>query len=316
MFNGQFSGEGTLLVTSCTARKKARSLAVEVPSRARFTSVRALAAGWSSMTREAGERVEARDLYKGRAFRDARLAAELARADLYVVSAGFGLVEASERLPNYNLTVAEGAGSIRGHLEACGATPCSWWRELNAERGSPSPLAALAMRPDGRKVLVALPSSYLRMVAEDLASMPPSSVEQLWILTSRAGVSCLPRHLQARVLPYDERLEHVEGHAGTASDFPQRALRHLVEVLRGHQLSFEDAKVVVQAALGKPAKIEAPSRARATDEQIQELLRAQWTAQKGRSTKLLRFLRDDAQVACEQGRFRDIWRSVKAQEQA
>ena len=316
MIEGQFSSEGTLVVTSCTARKRARSRAVELPSRASFISVHALATGWSSLTREARDRAEARDLYMGRAFRDARLAADLAQANLYVVSAGFGLVEASERLPNYNLTVSEGAGSIRSHLDACGATASSWWRELNEERGSPSPLAALATRPDVRKLLIAMPSSYLRMVAEDLRSVPEHAADRLWILTSRAGVVCLPSHLQARVLPYDERLEHVQGHAGTATDFPQRALRHLVEVLRGHRLSFDEAKLVVQAALGNPGKIEAPSRARATDAQIQELLRAQWTAQKGSSTKLLRFLRDEAQVACEQGRFRDIWRSLKAQEPA
>lgn len=316
MIEEQFSGESTFVVTSCTARKRAASVAVELPDLACFTSVRALAAEWSRRTREARNSVEARDLYVGRAFRDARMAAESAHAKMYVVSAGCGLVEASDRLPNYNLTVSEGAGSIRRHLAACGATPCSWWREISEERGPPSPLAALVMRPDVRNVLVAMPSSYLQMVAEDLGSVPVSSADRLWILTSRAGVVSLPGHLQARVLPYDDRLEHVGGHAGTASDFPQRALRHFVEVLRGHQLSFKDAITVVQTALGNPVKIEAPLRARATDAQIQELLRAQWKSQKGSSTKLLRFLRDDAHVACEQGRFRDIWRSLKAQEPA
>lgn len=267
---------------------------------------------WSSTTRGAQERVKARDLYIGRAFRDARLAAEAANASLWVVSAGFGLVAASHRLPNYNLTVSDGAGSIRGHLEACGGTPSSWWRALNEVLCSPSPLAALTARPDVGRVLVAMPSSYLRMVAEDLGSMPSTSADRLWILTSRAGVASLPSHLQARVLPYDERLEHAEGHAGTASDFPQRALRHFAEVLHGHRMPFEDAKLAVHAALGPPVKMKVSSRAKGSDAQIKELLRSQWEAKRGSSSKLLRFLRDDARVACEQSRFRDIWRSLKA----
>jgi len=114
-------------------------------------------------------------------------------------------------------------------------------------------------------------------------------------------------------MPYDERLELVDGYAGTRSDFAQRAMRHFVESLAGQQLQRDDAKSLVESALGHRSAKSRIARTKATDDEIAALLRLHWHKQRGSSSRLLRYLRDDAQVACEQKRFQTIWRGLKAQ---
>ncbi len=43
------------------------------------------------------------------------------------------------------------------------------------------------------------------------------------------------------------------------------------------------------------------------------MLRQQWASHAGSSTRLHRYLRDKAQVACEQSRFVALWRQVRAE---
>ena len=56
-------------------------------------------------------------------------------------------------------------------------------------------------------------------------------------------------------------------------------------------------------ALQKPAL---PTRARKTDADILDLLRQHWERLNGSATALLRYLRDEALVSCEQSRFRAL----------
>jgi hypothetical protein len=113
-------------------------------------------------------------------------------------------------------------------------------------------------------------------------------------------------------MPYDERLEGVVNHKGTRSDFPQRALRHFVTHLKGHELSMNKAKEGVEASMAASVRPTIPLREKVPNERILELIRTHWDRHEGSASKLLRFLRDEAHIACEQSRFSGIWRKVKA----
>jgi hypothetical protein len=155
-------------------------------------------------------------------------------------------------------------------------------------------------------VLLAVPSAYLGLLARELADLSEADIARLRIITSPHGASTLPARLQSTVMPYDERLEGLEAYAGTRSDFPQRALRHYVAVLEGHSLPLEAARQQVSEAMTALRKPVLPERQRKTDEEIMALLRKNWARFNGSATPLLRFLRDEALVACEQSRFRSL----------
>jgi hypothetical protein len=179
-----------------------------------------------------------------------------------------------------------------------------------------TPLADMVRATDPRLVLVALPASYLRLVSDDLAAIDAETWQRLRIFTSKAGLKTVPGELTPCVLPYDERLESIPGFDGTRADFPQRALRHFVLELRGHSLTLSDAHSQVDRALAELKPRAIPVRARRTDQQITDLIRTHWPSCGGNSARLLRQLRDQELVACEQSRFRDLWRLVKAQQDA
>ena len=120
----------------------------------------------------------------------------------------------------------------------------------------------------------------------------------------------MPGHLVNCVMPYDDRLESVRSYAGTQSDFAQRALRHFVETLGAASLPLGEARSMVSAALAhRPRKLRS-MRKRMSDDEIRQVLTAQWAQHEGRSTRLLRYLRDEACISCEQKRFSRLWQAL------
>ncbi len=302
----------TVIVTNCTGRKRAQTVdALTLQSKGEV-DLCARVHGWFRALRAAQNTIPVRELYVGRSVVESASVAERVQARLMFVSAGLGLVDGLEQWPLYNLTISKGEGSIARLLDKHDATAIDWWRILNAVRGCPSPLETLLTSP-AELVLLALPSRYVEMVSEDLGSAPSDTLHKLRIFTSREGRDVLRYSVKACVMPYDDRLEAVL--PGTQSDYPQRAMRHFVEALSGHRLSLADGHRAVSAAMGKLVAPTLPPRVKATDEQIVQMLSEQWSRHGGQSSRLLRYLRDDALVACEQGRFRDLWRQVKAQQE-
>lgn len=266
-----------------------------------------LAAAWRTLVASASPTLPARLLYQGRSIVDTSFVAEHLGSDWYIVSAGLGLIRSDQLVPSYNCTVAAGS-ELHSRLKTSGGTAATWWNEITV--GSPQPLSRLISRSP---CLLALPSTYLHMVHDDLAQVPNAKAEQLRIFTSPAGAALVPKHLVTCVLPYDDRLESVTRYAGTQTDFAQRALRHFVEALEAVPLSLEAARAAVSAVLvPQPRRSKSVGR-RMSDEEIRQVLNAQWERHGGRSTLLLRYLRDEARISCEQKRFSRIWQALAAE---
>lgn len=309
--SGQFPHEPPVVITSCTARKRSREPVVSGAEIRHASSVSELARRWVRLARGRPAVASAVDLYGGRSFRDASVAANSCRAELFIVSAGFGLVPSTAPLPNYALTISAGEGSIAATLTQFDASAADWWKVLCAELGTPDPVARLLQRASGALALLALPSTYLRMVAPELRDLTAQELSRLRVFTSPAGARQLEPRLADCVLPYDDRLNDVEGHAGTRTDFAQRALRHFVEVLHGHHLPLHEGKTAVLRALGRHQRPATKERVRATDDEICSAIRSFGRSGSHSASTLLRRLRDERKIACEQGRFRDLWRQVQ-----
>lgn len=302
-----------LVLTNCTSRKRSPKTGSGAASwalshRSRYESVQDLARHWKRTVEQAEAHQFAIDLYTGRSVVDAREASTLAGAKLAFVSAGLGLLQANVMVPHYDLTVAAGNSSISPALAQVKATPADWWLTLNK---GPS-IAKLIAAPSTKLMFLALPSGYLEMVSSDLGQCATIFAKKLRIFTSGKGREAVPDHLRGCVMPYDERLEATP-FAGTRADFPQRALRHFIQELKGHRLALASGRAAVEDALSDREVPILPSRTKLPDSEILGLLRKNWSDYGGSSTRLLRFLRDDALVACEQGRFRQLWQQLRAE---
>ncbi len=301
-----------IIVTSCTNRKKNTGEVVALGGAIHAESLPALVRVWVSAIASAAQFETAISLYKGRSFSEAKLAAEAIGADLYVISAGHGLIHSEDRVPAYNLSVSASPGNELHHLLlGLQKTASDWWQLLTQQFAENRSLTAMMDRTDAEPVLLAVPSPYLRLISQDLAGLKDEQVARLRIFTSEYGASELPPRLRCAVMPYDERLEGLPNFDGTRVDFPQRALRHFVVALKGHLLPLEVAKDRIVHSMNALVKPVLPKRAKKSDAEIAELIEQNWSRLNGSSTALLRFLRDDALVACEQGRFAMLRRGVQ-----
>lgn len=301
------------IITNCTSRK--RSAAPPVTLRPpKGKSIAACAESWVTQLAGAKTLVAATELYVGRSVVDAKSVAWVCGGELMVVSAGLGLIGGQSLVPNYQLTVANGGGSIRPWLIRNNYQPEHWWAALNSAIGNLAPVSSRINGSFSEDVfLIALPSTYIGLIAEDLARVQPGKAHRVRFFTSANGVSLLPKPLLQSAMPYDDRLEGVGGYAGTRSDFPQRAMRHFVEELQAHGSSVSAGSEAVCRIMAASRRKEIPRRTKLDDSEISKLIAANWVASGGSASRLLRVLRDDKLVACEQSRFSSLWRQVRDQ---
>lgn len=304
---GAVMAHKAIVVTNCTNRKRQSGVGVVALAAVETSGPLAtVAARWAKAVRKARPSSEARDVYMGRAFTEAQRVTATLKGTLHIISAGLGVVDAADRIPSYDLTVSEGTNSLKPLLIQLGKEPSDWWAALTAELGGQHSVPALLDRHPDTLALFALPGSYVALIAQDLASLTKTQISRIRIVTSDHGRTFLPDNVRHVALPYDERLEG-SAYAGTRTDFAQRALRHFIEVLGGHRLSPEEARATVANAMRNLKKPAVPVREKKTDAEILALLRKNWHRFDGASTRLLRYLRDEELVACEQGRFRGLW---------
>lgn len=288
-----------VLITTCTGRKRIR------PSReAHFRQVprcdaEAAARFWLNRLASLTCTARADKLYSGRGFAEARRAAEMLGAPLKVISAGLGLVDGAAEVPVYEATIAPGSpDTVSSHLNV---TSERWWAALKSCQQFDWPT-------DAQLLLIAASGPYLKMIEPDLLKVP---VDRLRLFT-RANTGALAAPLRSAVMPYDDRLDARDGRPGTVADFAQRAMAHFAE----HVLSCapvgdlgEHAGLVRSRLSPLTAPVRRVGR-KATDEEIMAAIAAHYETVGGQSSQMLRKLRDELGLACEQSRFRNLFRAV------
>lgn len=271
-----------------------------------------LAGTWGERIANEPARYPAPDVYCGRSFQEARAAAAKIDAKLIIVSAGLGLVEASAHIPSYGCTVLLGANDgVQGRATG-DFSIVSWWRVLsNVSRFSVS--LADVVQNNADPVLVALSESYLEMLTPELIALRPKDLARVRIFTASPPTR-MPEPLQALRMPYDDRLDGLDSpRRGTLNDFASRALAHFVELGRGTapQASVKDDAAAVRSAIGPWRAAQKFNRTRHDDETMLVLIAKHWDDVGGSSSRLLRFFRDDLDIACEQSRFAGLARQVR-----
>ncbi len=289
------------IITTCTNRKRHQpepSLHTHELSAGTTSEV---GAAWRERLSKARRPWRASELYLGRGFGDAKAAARAAKGDLFIVSAGLGLVSADCLAPSYDLTVASTADSV---LRKTSGNARDWWFEVET---------ALEPTPNLNEglILAALSRPYLDMVADAWSGWPQERLIRLRLFSKEEPTE-LGEAFTAAWMPYDDRLDLCEGgaYAGTQGDFAQRALRHFVERIGVSTQDPNAHRQAVAVSLDGLKSRERPSRERLNDVDIMSLIRRDWTLVGGRSGTMLRHLRDTLGVACEQGRFKILFHTV------
>ena len=287
-----------LVITPCSSRKRQQP-SIRAAALPRGTQ-QELCEAWLCALRGVSPERRAEDVYAGRAFGLAKLAATVLGADFAIASAGLGMVMANTLIPSYDLTISRGGlrANLRGTFDSA-----AWWQEISKGPYATDPRVELRNRP---LVLVCLSRAYAPLIEDVLESVPPDKLRIFG-----AGLDyVLPTSLKACVLPYDLRLD--AGIPGTRGDFAQRALLHYVKVIHGvDTMPIDEEKSAVLAELAKAPKLKPPpKRPRADDEAIRAVIARLLPTIGPRRSTMLRYLRDVEGLACEQGRFYSLFADV------
>ncbi|EXI65342.1 MAG: DGQHR domain protein [Candidatus Accumulibacter adjunctus] len=300
-----------VLVTVCTNRKSIPPLERLQAERLPSGCQEAVSKTWRAWLREAARRVPAKRLYAGRGFTEALAVVESRKADLWIVSAGLGLVHGDEEVPGYDLTLSAGSDSSVARKVTDGPFDASrWWSDLGRRRRPKRSLAELLSSHPAEHVVISLPGSYMELVQEDLQSAGSAALCKLRLVGPLDLDRVAPR-LRPLVMPYDDRLNGpISPLNGTRADFPQRAARHFLEQACADGLASdpEDDAARVRASLRDLAWPAQANRRPLGDDEIVKVILASWDRASGQSTKMLRLLRDEEGIACEQGRFVQLFK--------
>jgi hypothetical protein len=301
------SPAGWKIITNCSSIKRRRDPPINPDLRSR--TLESLCSAWIRKVKSSSTLESVKSTYGGRTFIEATNASEQLNAELYVISAGLGLVHADDKIPNYNMTISNGSGSIANWLLEKKHLSKDWWAILNSTIGNPLPILRLIEESEG--VILALPSTYLEMIKVEMEMIGDNYLNRVFIITSPAGQKLFNHPLKERCLPYDERLNGALGYEGTRNDFPQRALRHFVKEIDFKYSPINVIQSNVRTFIESNSIPLLPVRARMSDQEIKEVIYKNWKKCDGRRENLLRYLRDKALVSCEQKRFGHLWNEVK-----
>ncbi len=266
--------------------------------------------------------VRASELYSGNNWNlAARAQAELGdECQLWIVSAGFGLVSSDECLPAYSATFAAEENRVSDQISgerSPAAAHAAWWKSINAERRrTETPLLTTFAEFD--RVILALSAPYLAAVREDaLALARELGPQKLWMVAMETRA--LPLDLRECAVFENSEVENLIG--GTRVTLNLRALewwlREVVPVTGWDRAAqqLEIRRRICQATPAPTRPINPMSDAEVTTwiEARRAEAGGQWPS--GGKTGLLRTLRVGGR-SCEQKRFSRLCERVLARGEA
>lgn len=272
---------------------------------------------WSRNVEEhTGTRTRAMDLYCGNSWSVVR---RISASDdlgpkvrLWIVSAGLGLVTPKTMVPPYSATFAVGEPDSvvrQGNQEDV----LRWWRLLVAWRKSKGPgvgsIADIARGHPSEPLIAALSDDYLSALREDLAQARGLLVNAASLVIISAGAK-KDGELAENFLPCDSRLEHRFGRSRMALN--TRVLEAFLNQHLRDGRTIESVREHYADLLGSLPPAGYPVRERGSDDRVRSFIRARLAKDPGgRHTSLLRLYRWQG-LACEQSRFRELFREVAA----
>lgn len=297
------------IVVTCANRKRQtvsehlrlQNLNVEAPDKR--------CAAWIGTLSAGSPTVAAKDMYAGEHWQVARNLPEAAGSstDLWVSSAGYGLISAATPIHAYAATFANGQpDSVATTSDAARR----WWRELSKwggpGTGEPRSFATLAEQNPNSVIIAVLSDAYLRACSHDLkeAASRLSDAENISVFGPPGSCS----DIDDLIVPVTAALRPAVGGSlqalnVRAADLVLRTARESGAPLRRSLL----IKLISDAtAAGSEDAGRRPAGVRLVDEQVRAFIREHVSRGPTSATKLLRLLRDSGQ-SCEQARFKALF---------
>ena len=258
---------------------------------------------WSDFLKKSQPVCLAKDLYKGGGFK--KLSKELIQNQFLVISAGLGLVNSNKMIPSYECTVSKGKlNSISDYFKDQ-FNYIEWWNYLVSSKYSLGFINKNTKKSD--LILISVTSDYLKMIAEDLKLLNTKFL----IFTGNKDLA-INLGFENNLTPYTEVFDGPDGTLrGTNRDFPQRIHTDFLQRIKKFN-DFDTALKSVEHDMKNWAPPTKHKNTKKTDNEILSLIKIN----EGKFTKvsdLLHYFRYELKVACEEKRFKLLYKNFKEQ---
>lgn len=259
--------------------------------------------------------VPVKDLYAGDHWANVRsFESSYFDIDIWVCSAGFGLVRFDDEIAPYAATFSKShADSVAATLsdEAKGTAAKNWWQATESRWKShfkerPRSLTALMATYPKRSLLVVASENYLAAIADDLRQGVDSLADPDSLSIVCAGARSIDG-LDRNLVPCDARLQAATGGARRSLNtrLANKILRESRQPPTASSLTKRYRKL-----LSEQPPLARYDRQPMSDDEVKKFIRQQLKVEPSlRHTPLLRMLRDNDN-ACEQKRFASLYTEV------
>jgi hypothetical protein len=290
------------IVTTCTNRKKKSSHPLLDGESLIGGRQRDVQVDWLERIRKAPREHLVRDIYCGRGYSEIKKIALQHNASFLVISGGYGLLSSWEKIASYNITLSGSSeNNVLGKVIFDIFDYNKWWQSLNQDYNVLT--TTIKSEPETR-YLICVSSSYWKLIESDLGCL--KNYENVRVI-SHSSIN-LPLWAKNIWLPYDERFDGPDSPLpGTRSDFPQRVCSHYLKNIMPNSKMHNDIETVrwYMEKFRSPVK---HTRKRINDTVMLDLMVSKLKKESMTCSLMLRWLRDDELVSCEQSRCSRIYK--------
>ena len=311
-------GKSIRLVVSCTDRKRMPA-SRELQLRNHPNDLDERAERWVESIANSDEvTLPAAEMYKGEHWSVVEEATRSTVAgglevELWIASAGYGLIRGTDHIASYGATFATGSPDSVTRKQSSSdpsLDAAEWWNHLIVRKRkvrAPSSITELAAADTSSPILLALSSSYVRAVESDLLQAADllDSPGQLLLVSAGSSKASL-NHVR---VPTDARFQHAFG--GSRLSLNIRVAKHVIENSPQHNWNGAEVRQLLERELAQQPDVVQYHRKALSDDAVRKFIAKELSRDSGASqSRLLRRLRD-RNLACEQKRFGQLYLSVR-----
>ncbi len=309
------------ILVTCTKRKR-----MNAQPRLRLGTVargspNEVASRWiERLERSSSQRFQASSLYAGDHWQiSSALPFSASRAglkaELWVLSAGYGLIRGTATVVPYSATFSVGHPDevvARFHDSKHAGLVRQWWDALSKwagpEKNAPRTVATLAAAAPRSPIIVVASPKYVSATLDDLLAARDALADPCSLIVVSAG--CRGKGpLSANMIDCSARLQATLG--GALMSLNARVARNLIENAPPGSWTVNGFQELLQKIPAVESDCDRPSRVAVTDDDVRQYVEsALHKAPASRHTTLLRLFRE-AGFACEQKRFGRLFMEVE-----
>ncbi len=273
-----------------------------------------------------GAGIPARGLYLGSHWKESLEAERTARdldlnPTLWILSAGYGLLAADETVVPYSASFAPGEDSIQNlkwrDSLAANHRPRNWWNWIN-QRVEGEGLSRFHEEKEGATYLFILSQEYYAALEHELLELIGAGKNVILVSAGlyRQRNKAAPL-VRPHILPFSDRFKQVDPYLNkTNVTLNARLGKWLIENYA--EILAEGVDTLTPLLQTVADSVPDPDRKpvnRMTDDEVLMFITKHFGPAHDSATKLLRKLRDEAGLSCEQKRFGSLFRRFQNNQQ-